>query len=80
MHLAVVLVVIRDKTPYVRIDAVGVGHGAVVRVVLCTLAVVAVVEHRALEGGVGSVGDLAVRALACSDRTRGGAEGALAGV
>ena len=77
VHLAIVLVMIWDEAPYVQINAVSVGHGTVIRMMVSAFAVVATVKYRALERGVGSVGDLAVRTLARSDGTGSGAKGAL---
>ena len=77
MHLAVVLVVIGNEAPDARVDAVGVGYGAIVGVVRRALAVITAIEYWALEGGVGGVGDLAVGALVRGDGAWSRAERAL---
>src|ERR1700761_2428956 len=77
MHLAVVLVMIGNETPDARVDAVGVGYGAIVGVVRCALTVITAIEYWTLEGGVGGVGDLAVGALVHSDGTWSRAKGLL---
>ena len=75
VHLVVILVVVGDETPYARINAVSVGHGAVVRMMTCAFAIVAAVKHRALERGVGGIGNFAVGTLVHGGGTRSRLEG-----
>ena len=80
VHLAVVLVVIGNEAPYVRVNTVSVGHRAVVGVVFYTLAIIAAIKYWTLKRGVGGIGNLAVGALARSGGARSGAKGALASI
>ena len=62
MCLAVVPVGIRDDTTNPAAGAVRMRDGAVVGLVITAVTVVAAVEDRALEGGVGGVRNFAVGA------------------